>query len=458
MRTIFSAAVTCSVLAVPAAVSAQAALPPVAVPPVNIVLPNYNGVAVGEIAGLEGGAYVARANDASSVLFNPAGLPRAERTSVSGGAGVFDFTRVSPEGLDKDTGSFQQIPALVSFVMKDPMGMKGWSGGFALSRVNAWYQSGNSVRQVSSGASTERVEYSSSSEYSGWLINAGVGHALSDRLSVGGSLDIQLTTTNRRQSIADQFWNDNGLSSLLVGAQGWTWSTHLRGTFGLQYSATPGVRVGALVRTPGLLILKHGSYSQEGTSAAGAAKTTASFYEPSGAVDHRIPTELKGGLGVIGARGQIEADVLLFIGTGTYNAFQSGNTLQIVTDQGQGGPPTVQQVPFTPQVVDSTTVVNIAVGGQLNLAGGGRWRLHGGFTTNRSPVGPADTLFDKIDLQAWTVGLSARTAHLLGSIGLRYEYGSSAALALGPLQIGQQLTTQFDVSNVGIVYSVALLF
>ena len=67
---------------------------------VSVMLPNYNTVPVGELASLEAGAFVARANDTSSAFHNPAGLTRAERTSISGNAGVFQFGSVSPEGLD----------------------------------------------------------------------------------------------------------------------------------------------------------------------------------------------------------------------------------------------------------------------------------------------------------------------------------------------------------------------
>src|SRR5688500_18269434 len=81
---------------VPAA--AQAAPPPATVPAVSVVLPNYSTVPIGEVASLEGGAFVARADDASAGFYNTAGLARAERTSVSGSAGAFQFSSVSPEG------------------------------------------------------------------------------------------------------------------------------------------------------------------------------------------------------------------------------------------------------------------------------------------------------------------------------------------------------------------------
>ena len=456
-RFISSLLVACGVMAVPKLATAQQ-LPSAAVPPVNIVLPNYNGVAVGEIASLEAGAFLARANDSSSGWFNPAGLSRAQQTSISGSAGVFNFTTVSPEGFKKSTGSIEQIPALVGFLIKDLAGHKGWSGGFSMSRTNAFYQAGDAEREITSGSLSERVTYSSGSEFSGWVASAGVGHATSDTFSYGGSIDLQLTTTDRTESLSDQFLSRTGLSDLLVQAHGWSWTTHLRFTFGAQYNVLPALRIGAVLRTPGILLLKSGAYVQEGTSQFGGTTTTASFFEPAGQVDHKIPFEFKAGAAYVGQRGQIEADVMAYAGAGTYPGFQSSQTMRIVTDQGLGGPPTVQELAFPTQMVDSRSVVNVAVGGQLNLAREGRFRLHGGFATDRSPVGPSDTLFNKVDMQVWTVGLSIRTKKLLGSIGLRYESGESDLTTIRPLQIGEQYTTRFDVSSLGIVYSIALSF
>ena len=56
--------------------------PAVTVPPISLILPNYNSVPIGEVAGLEGGAFVARANDTSSGFYNPAG-PGARGADLS---------------------------------------------------------------------------------------------------------------------------------------------------------------------------------------------------------------------------------------------------------------------------------------------------------------------------------------------------------------------------------------
>jgi hypothetical protein len=98
------------------------------------------------------------------------------------------------------------------------------------------------------------------------------------------------------------------------------------------------------------------------------------------------------------------------------------------------------------------------VGGQLNLVSGGRLRLHGGFATDRSPVGPNDTLFTKVNMGVWTVGASFRTSFILGSAGIRFASGTTAEIALPGLPGGEGTHSELYVSSIGPVHSVAVLF
>src|SRR5262245_23071990 len=87
----------------------------VTTPPQNLVLNNYNSTSVGPYGGLEGSAYVARVADPSAAWFNPAGLARQASAQISGSAGVYQRTAVSPEALPNRGGSIQQLPNFVGF-------------------------------------------------------------------------------------------------------------------------------------------------------------------------------------------------------------------------------------------------------------------------------------------------------------------------------------------------------
>ncbi len=451
-------ALVCALIAAGAS-SAIAQTPPAASePPFNVTLPNYNTVPVGELASLEAGAFVARANDTSSAFYNPAGLTRAERSSISGNAGVFEFGSVKPEGLNASGASFQQIPAMFAFVLSDLLGHDQWAGGLSVARVNAWMQGVDSERTSPAGASSNRLAYSSLSELSGWMVNMGVGYSNSSRLRLGGSIDFQLTTSDRHQSIADQLRTPAGLAAVLVGSKGTVWMTHMRLTAGAQFDLTPSLSIGGLVRTGGLGLLGSGSTSLEGLSNIGTLTTTASFFDESPSVEYRIPVEVKAGAAWKGRRGEMEIDVLAYTGAGLYDMFSTTKTLTVIVDQGQGGSPAVQEYPFRAPVIDSRSVINVAVGGRYNLNSDGAWKLHGGWARDGSPVGDQDTAFTKIDLSKITVGLSGRTKYFLGSAGIQYTSGTSDEITLARLQDGRALSTTLGVKALGFLYSVALLF
>ena len=130
----------------------------------------------------------------------------------------------------------------------------------------------------------------------------------------------------------------------------------------------------------------------------------------------------------------------------------------VIGDSGQGGPPSVTEVPYESPLVDSRAVVNLAVGGHYRLTSGGAWTVHGGFATDRSPVGDRDTTFTRINLSKVTVGFSARTKMFLGSVGLQYTNGRSDSVAFGGSPLGSLFATRFSVSSLGLVYSVAFQF
>ena len=442
---------------VPAA--AQTSPPPATVPAVSVVLPNYNTVPIGEVASLEGGAFVARADDASAGFYNTAGLARAERTSVSGSAGAFQFSSVSPEGLNNVEGSFQQIPSMFGLVVHNLLGHPTLAGGLSIVRVNAWAQAveAESIRPGIGGGSN-RFRFSTDASFDAWQTSLGVAYDRSERFRLGASLDGQYTWAWRRQSIADQLTTASGLGALNVNAIGNLSVSHLRATLATQIELTPSVHVGLVMRTPGLGITATGSASLEGLARAGGVTATTTFFDPDAEVEYRLPFEFKGGVAWLGKRAQLEADVFSYSGNGQYQLVTTTNVVATISDHGQGGTPTTIEQPYVSPTVDARAVVNVAVGGRYHLTADGAWALHGGYATDRSPVGANDTAFTKVNLQKLTVGVSARTSMFLGSLGLQYLNGQSDSLTLGTAPDGATIDTRFKVSSLGVVYSLAVLF
>ncbi len=460
MRALKLSAALCAALAscLAAASAAGQSLPAVAVPPINITLPNYSSVAVGEIGSLEANALLVRASDSSTAWYNPAGLSLAEQSSLSGSAGTFQVVRITPEGLTSSGGSFQQIPSTVGFTVKNLFRSPEWAGGLSVAHVNAWSQSLSTAQGAAAAPNAGRTMFSGVSTMSGWMASLAVSRRSGRQLRLGASLDLQKTDIERDATQSALVLTGSDLGSFLVDSKVRASVVHLRASLGAHYDVTPKFRVGALMRTPGLAISHGGSFTHEGSTSLGTATMTASIFEPSADVTYRVPFELKLGAALLLNRAQLELDVSTWAGTSPYQAFRSGQAWTIIADRGDGSAPVVQTPAPAAPVIDPDPVVNVAIGGRYHLTERGSWMVHGGFATDRSPVGPEDTFFTKAHMQALTVGVSGRTKLILGSVGLRYEWGTTGEIALRRFQEIPQLKTRFKLSTIGIVYSVGLLF
>jgi hypothetical protein len=426
--------------------------------PANILIPNYNGVGVGELASLEGGAYLARVGDGSATWFNPAGLARAENSSISGSAGVFQFGAVTPEGLDNVGSSFQQLPAAVGFVKKRLIGREKWTGGFQITHGTNWHHVVDIERELATAGATTRATYSSESSYDTWLASLAVGYTAGGKLRLGAALDGQLTESSGNTQTSEQNRTSDTLNASVYESSGASDVVHLRMTVGVQYDPSSAVRLAAVLRTPGLAVYSSGSAFLEAMSQNGSATTTVSLFDPSPKASVRLPLEFKFGAAYVGRRAQIELDLLTYSGAGTYNAFEASETLIVVNDPGPAGPPTSQELTASPVVVDSAAVVNVAVGGLYRLTSSGVWKVHAGFSTDRSPVGPDDTRFTKVNMQTWTVGVSGTTRLVLGSVGVRYESGETSNFTVRRLSSGDALGMRVAFKSLGVVYSFSFRF
>jgi hypothetical protein len=93
------------------ATEAALAQNPQALFPPNVILPNNYSLPIGQIGGLEGNAYTARASDPTALWFNPAGIAGANVSTVSASTGSFRVLTVSPQLLEGNGHSLDCRPA-----------------------------------------------------------------------------------------------------------------------------------------------------------------------------------------------------------------------------------------------------------------------------------------------------------------------------------------------------------
>ena len=293
------------IAAIPAPGMAQTE-PFTAAPP-NIIIPNYNGVPAGPLGGLEGSAYVARATDTSAPWLNPAGLTKAG-TQISGSAGTYKLTTVSPSFLPNDGGSTQQVPNLVGATAK----LGRFTVGFALVTSVSWGQ-GTDTDDVSTNpeGNPERFAFSADSMMNQRVAAAAIAYDMGKKMVCGWR-----TGDHRRpgirtgtQVISDRIKDATALHTLLISSRSGGSSSQLRAIVGVQAEPTPAIRIGAMTVTAGLTFSRSGEVTLDSTLDGAVSSLGASIFDPSAQFTYKLPVEAAGGIALVAKRAEIEVDV-----------------------------------------------------------------------------------------------------------------------------------------------------
>jgi hypothetical protein len=434
-----------------------AAQVPVVVSPPNIIAPNFNGQQPGLKGSLEGGAMVARGDDASATWYNPAGLSRVETTIMSASGGAAQWLWVSPNAFPTNAGSTSHVPAQVGIAWREPFDYLNWTAALSFAAVNSWEHDLSSELQLGTATAPERFAYAASSSYTRYVGSVGAGYSPDQKLRLGGSLDIELTRLRQAQSVNDRILLSPTATSLLVASHSKADFTHLRASFGMQYDISKTLRFGAVVKTPGIRLTHSGSAGFDATLDKGGARANLSFYDPRPELQLKTPFEFVAGVAYVLDRATIEGDVRITQGSGTYDFFTTTKTLTgIVTPA--GGVPKGAESAFRSYRVDSRGVVDVRFGGHYVLTPRGQVTVHGGFATANSPVGASDEVFQKVNLRRLTAGLSCQSAHFTFAGGLDYQNGTSPLYDVYVAQGGQVIKTTVNVKGFGLLYSFGLRF
>ena len=429
-------------------------LDPLVAPPPNVVLPNSNGVPVGPFGGLEGGAYVARVDDPSAAWFNPAGLSRAKTAQITGSAGLYQFTSVAPSSLPNPGGALDQIPNLIGYSMN---AFHDCTMGFALVTNNAWNQETDSELTFGNTASGERFGYSADAEFTRRNLNLS-GGCQKGRWRYGAGAVFSVTSLRLVDTVSDRIANSTGLRTLLLTSRKSGNSLQLRPVLGIQFDPSSGWHAGLVIRTPAATLHRSGQYSADGTLHAGAVSRGVSVFDDEAKFTYKMPWEFQAGMAYIGTRAQAEFDVQQLTGLPSYILLGSSNPLTIYSDDGQGGPPTVQTRPFDGLSSGARPITNFAVGGHYQLSADHSYKLHVGFTTDHSPVHSNDQVFDRVDMNAWTIGVSGKASKLLFAAGFNIRTGESGDIHVRDLLNGEPVLTSIKIKTTALIYSLAYEF
>jgi len=436
-------------------IAASAQTPASLTSPPNIVLPNYTGIPIGPFAGLEGGAYVARIDDPAAAWFNPAGLSRITGAQISGSAGLYQYTKLQPKNSKNASSAVEHVPNLVGFT--GPANPKLTFGGAILTPVS-WNQRTNIEIFPTTSGNPERVSYNATAEFSRRVVAASAGYDSKKNWRVGGGLTMLYTSLTMGQSISDRIATPTGIQTLLVASAVRGSDFKIGAVGGVQVDVHPKIRIGGVFRTSGFSLYRSGSASLDGTSKNGSASLGASFFDQEADFHYKLPFEATGAIAYTGSRGEIEVDVHGFTSISPYTILASTASQAIYQDDGTGGPPVVLKEPFKGLTSASRSIANVSAGGRYKLFQNRELRLHFGFASDLSPVAPEDQIFDKVDLAAWTIGISGKAQKLTYAAGFNYRSGTSDNFTVPNVISGQPVETNIHIRTTGMIYSLSYNF
>lgn len=438
-------------LVLPCAVRAQAVPVPT---PKNIILPNYDHVFIGPMEALEAGAYLARTSDATASFYNPAGLAAAARTTFSASANGVFWTRLTSRSLGQSTSAsqFATTPGHFAMVVGPPfIGSDRLRLGFSLTTAVSWTPVGIDQASPAGAGTIPALTHSSRVDFSTTVPAASLGYRVGRKMRLGVSAGVAYTSYSDEETISGELPASGEPSHFLSTLRANGSIYHLVVSAGAQWDVTPRLKVGALVRAPGVRLLSQSLFTYESAVERTGAATSAYFRDDGGAFLYELPLEVSAGVAYRLGPAEAELDVRYHRGAGQYAMYRSTRPL-IVRSQNPDGTITTSTEPF-PEIRYSTRrLVNVATGGNYRV---GRLTLHGGFFVSFSPIGdPAISPFQKADLYGGTLGAAITGERWSGSLGLAYQYGSSSAVP----GIAAGSVAELEWRSLTLLYALAYRF
>jgi hypothetical protein len=426
--------------------------------PPTLILPNFDRTLVGQIQGLEAGAFVARANDSSSNWFNPAGLSRAERTSINASSSAYGWTSVTAQSGAQSVGqtTSSSVPSFFGVVIAAPiLNTDKLRAGFSLTQETAWTPTLQEQISSPQGGGTQRLGYSIRDNFGVSLPAFSVGYHPGGRWRYGASLSLMSANYLNDEYVSDQLLSStsqaNQIRSSLVSAS----SVGMLLGLGVQYDISERWKAGLSIRTPSLRLWGSSKINSENLNSSGGQTTDTSFYDDSAYFRYRLPLAANLGIGYIGHGFEVEADLRYHSAVGTYTMFKSDQP--IVTSSNSGGAPTTSSQSFSDIETSFRNVVNFAVGGKYTVSPS--VDLHGGFYSSYSPVQDgSNPVFRKIDLYGATFGPSVTVRNVSGSLGAAYEWGTSDPFTVINTLTGTPFDTTVKVSTLKLLFALSIGF
>lgn len=444
-------AVAAFLLLAPIAAGAQSAIPV----PKALLFPNFDNVLVGKTQALEGGAYIARANDAAANFYNPAGLAAAEKTSLNASSTGYVFSRLTSKASGESISStkLEGVPGYFGAVIGAPLfDTTKVRLGFSVTRSVSWSPGGIDQSVSQPGGDFDRLTVATESSFGTQVYQGAVAWAPMKQLRLGLSAGVAQTTFKSNVALSGGISPDGQPGQFLSTLRTDGSDSAVVFGIGAQVDVAAGLTVGALVRPPGIRIGGSSLVTQESTLVQAASATSTFFRDDQGTFQYKMPLEASVGLAYRFGAVELEFDLRYHDAVSQYDFYRSAVPYQVFTQRPDGTASVTTQPP--PLVKYSSRRV-------YNGALGANWRvakiatLHGGFYNTLSPVAdPATSPLRKADLYGFTGGVDFQLDKFGASIGAGYQFGSSSPTGVA---VGGSSIAASDVSlqSISILYAIS---
>ncbi|MFL5813592.1 MAG: OmpP1/FadL family transporter [Bdellovibrionia bacterium] len=426
--------------------------------PPTLIIPNFDRALVGQLPGLEAGSYAARANDPSANWYNPAGLSRAERTSINASSSAYGWTSITANAGGQSIGQTTSggVPQFFGVVIAAPiLHTDKLRAGFSLTQETSW----NPVlqEQVTSplGGGTQRINYSIRDDLGVSLPALSIGYHDEGPWRFGATVGFASANYQGDEGVSEQQLSPTSQANLIRTTQISASSFSALVGLGAQYDISEHWKAGLSIRSPTLRLWGSSKINYESLNSSGGQTTDTNFYDDHAKFQYRLPLAANLGIAYISHGFEIEADLRYHAPVSTYTFLSSNQPIS--TSSNTGGAPTTSSQDFTAIQMAFRNVVDFAVG--ANFAISPSVRLHGGYYSSNSPVKDAtNPIFRKIDLHGLTFGSSVTVKQVSGSLGLAYEFGTTDPFTVLNTLSGTPFDTTIHISTLKLLFALTIGF
>jgi hypothetical protein len=427
--------------------------------PKALIFPNYDNVLVGENQALEGGAYIARTNDASANFYNPAGLVASEGTQLNASSTGYVYSRLSSQasGASISTSRIDNVPGYFGIVIGPPLfDTRKFRAGFSVTRDVSWNPGGIDQAIPQTGPPFDRVTFSTNASFQTELIQAAGAWAPVSPLRVGLAVALAETTFSSNVTLSGPQSPAGDVGQFLSTERASGNDYAILFGLGVQWDIVPGrLTAGAIVRAPGIHIGGSSLVTQQSSFIQPASATSTYFRDDSGTFRYKLPFEAGVALSYRFAFVELEIDLRYHDAVSQYDVYRSSAQEQVATQV--NGTTTTSTQPPPALTYSARRVFNGAFGGNVHF--GKIATLHAGFYSALSPVADADTSpFRKADLYGVTGGVDVQIDRFGASLGAGYQFGTSTQTP-GRVEVGNVLTaSEISLQSISIFYAISYRF